>query len=199
MERSLIPPHDSTIRFSKKFRFVNGSASTSDVIDGRGITNMLCMATGATTAYELIYGARIRRVKVWCLNSSGGGTSCSVQWNGSIGSDGFGTPGIVISDSQLGTSTPAMVDTRPPKGSLADTWFVSGNTNKIFVIRSTSTYYVDIWLDLILYNNLSGSSPAQTPTIVTGSVTGATVGTTYVRALDSSGGNNLAPVDYLTI
>jgi hypothetical protein len=111
-------PIDQNLPIRRVWQFV-ASAATNGPIYFDNI-NAFGMAVSSTVAYGLYDAVRLRRVKVWGVNSSSAQTSTSmctvsVEWSGAYG------PGTKITG--IGNADrPAFIDCRPPPLSDADRW-----------------------------------------------------------------------------
>jgi len=146
----------------------------------------------ANTAYSLLDGVRLKRVRVWDTSSSVGGVvSISLTW-----SSASSFP-ETISDSSIGTAEPLYISTVPPKGSLAADWItniggVITDTGPVFSLLTTASAIVDVEVELALQNNyLGGSNAGQATTSAT------TAGIVYAGYLDGLfAGSTLVPVGF---
>jgi len=112
--------------FTRTLRFKANASYTNNYFTRACFYNLLVMANGAS-GYALVAGARLRRVRVWsCPPPGATGTtaqfnSLQLTWSGAPG------PGSAVEVSGNALS-PAYLDCRPPKGSLASLWGDVGAT-----------------------------------------------------------------------
>lgn len=158
--------------------------------------DLMCVATGATAAFRLFDGVRLRGVEIWACNSAGDSSNTvEIEY---LDTATIGGPGVTFSDTAMGLQNIAHVFARPPSGSRASFWLnnatsLSGNDFNLFRLSVPKGGIVDVILEVCLYDN-------DTSVSVTGTVAGATVGNVYCRALDSAQNTAvLLPVSWNTI
>ncbi len=190
------PMLDVSIHASHRFRFVNNGSAFTGAISFEDLQDLMCVATGATAAFRLWDAVKLKEVEVWGANSAGNASNTvQVEYLDSLL---LGGPGKTFSDTALGLQNIAHVRCKPPKGSRASFWLnnttgAPGNDYNLFNLNVPLGGVVDISLEFVFYDN-------DNPVAVTGTVTGATVGKTYCRALDSAQNTAiLLPVGYDTI
>jgi hypothetical protein len=181
----------ATVRFKHKFRFqcMTSSFSSPVTISRANLLSLLSMNTsGGTTNYRIITGIKLNRIEIFgTANVSGFSSSTvSVEWLSNLG------PSTLTSDSSGSPAYPAHMVTTPPPQSLSSFWSLSGinETENLFTIVAPTLSIIDVWCDVVLMN---GETPHTVPSSNSG-----TLGTLYLLALDSSGGN-FPPVSYQTL
>jgi len=193
--RSLAPPpFTATFVTRKKLRFIASSAGSVSV-GTFDLFDLVCTATAANAAYQMMSGVRIKRVQIWgpmAANLVPVTVSCEWSPNATLL---IGQPSRIMSDTSMGAMRAAYVSTKPPTGSLASMWqSYNGGAGSavLFKLAFPANSVVDVDFEFVLQNG-------ETPTSVTAAVAAATVGAVYVRALDSNGSVLLIPVSYATI
>jgi len=189
--RTAPPPFNATISvMRKKFRFQNNGVAGPYTITDSELLDLFCVASSTTAAYRLASAVRLRSIQIWAPAASGGAVTTSVEFpqTGQV----FSGPTTVRSDTSMGATNNAHVSAVPPKDSLQSKWISTGNGVNYLILVLPENSIVDIAMDLVLQNG-------EAPHAVTAAVTGATVGSIYVRALDSAGSADLIPVSYVTV
>ncbi len=180
-----------SLSFGHRFRFQASGATTAN-ITVKDLGDLLCMATATTTAYQLASAVRIRSVEIWGPPSSSlAPVTVSCEFSSStIGMIG---PSRIVSDTSVGSARVAHVKAKPPLDSQANLWQLSTSANTLFTLVLPVGAIVDIKYSLTMRDS-SGFS------VVTGTVTGATVGQVYLRPLDSDAATPvILPVSYISI
>jgi hypothetical protein len=182
------PPLQTTMTVGHVFRF-QASAALSDVAVSRtSISNILNVATAATTSTRLVAAWRIKRVLMWGpMASDLVPVTASVEYP--IVSGGFSNAPKLHSDTSMGSVRAARVDSKPPPGSVASMWNSGSSTDTLFSLNGPDNTVVDLHLTFVLLN---GETPVAGNTL-----TGATAGEVTAGRLDGAGGN-LLPVSYLS-
>ncbi len=151
------------------------------------------MATGAATGYRLYAGVKLRRVKIWAGNSSAtASNTVQVEWeniNSVIGSNSK-----IVSDTAVGTTNVAYINTRPPPGSYAEDWLGLGTgTTQLFTITCPEGAIIDVSYTFALRDD-------ETATTVARTVAAATTGILYTSYLDCDDASpDLRPIGVLYI
>jgi hypothetical protein len=183
--RSLsLPQIDINAEIRKTFRFVANASNGNDIpiTDATLSRLLMSITTGSTTAYELIGGFKIQRLQVWFPPSAPQPLSAinigpGITWLGG----GLGTNKVVACHS-LSTSSPAHLDSRPPRMSQAAFWGTgAGNSNTYFYVnQATVGAYIDLTLSIKLNVGVC------TPTTIL--IAAATFDGILYGRLDGSGG-----------
>lgn len=183
------PAFSPSVQVDKTFRFRCTAAGTY-TITMADIGDLHCFATAANVAYQLGRCFRIRKVEIWA-RESGDPVTCSAEWTSTAaGSTG---PSRVISDTSSGTARPAHIRVKPPKTSGSSLWLSSGAATAFLTLVLPDEATIDVSYSYVMYETTVGAA-------VTGAVAGATAGTVYVRALNSSVSQTaLPPISYQTI
>lgn len=106
---------------------------------------------GSTAGYSLVEGIKLRKLKIWCLDSDTATQTVTLVWFGA-------SAGSRISASGNNTF-PARMQSKPPPGSLASFWLEHTSTftsqaaaQGIVAITSSVDYIMDIDVDMVLEN-----------------------------------------------
>jgi len=190
---ALSPPSlSSTFRLNNTIRFINSSALAKVQITDQDILDLLCSASAATVANQICDAFRIRKVKVWSpMTATLVPVTATLEWSNTAQS--FSGDAMQHSDTSMGSTCPAFISCKPPKGSLQDKWSGSNVGTSYFALTCPANSVIDFTVQLRLRD---GSQVIQA---VTHAVAGATVGQVYCRALDSNTGNVCVPASLLTI
>jgi hypothetical protein len=183
-----VPPFTPTIKFSHKFRFVNGTASGTHTITRGNLLNSVLVATSTTTTVRVFEAVRVKHVEIWANPTALGSapTSLSLEWLGPYG------PSTVVSDTTMGVS-PAHIRTTPPASSSDRWWCMSGfnETDDLFTLILPVDCVIDVTLDIRMVEQ---EAPTQGD-----SGTGLTLGQLYGDYLDGVTSGKLTPVGYTVI
>lgn len=181
------PPFPSSPVYTRLVRFI-ATGAVNTTVSATSVLDLMCMATAANAAYRRIFAFKLSRVELWAPPGTTVPASCSLTWLGSFANL------QVHADQSIGASEPAHVRVRPPAATLLADWHSGSNTDNLFVITGPAGLIIDLLFQFTLMDGLA------TSTAVTGAVAGATIGQSYVRALDSTGGtNNMVPQGVVTI
>lgn len=184
------PPQLRTnVMLSHTYRYTATSAQASTQFS----TAALLLAAGCvgtvlnTTVTSVFQSVRVRRLSIYSPPASQGSfATCSVEWNGTVGS---GTQ--EVSDTSNSVSQPAMISSAPPRNSLGGFWSSSVSNTALFTIICPAGSIIDLSLDLIMSDDETANP--------TRAVATAVLGTTYYLALDNGAGtHNLVPVSLTT-
>lgn len=151
---------------------------------------MLCVADSADSAVQLSTSVRLTRVEIWGPPASDLiPVTVETEW---AGAEGYAGTSARVTDTSMGSTMPAHVNSRAPAGSMAGMWHASTSTGTLCRIACPVNSIVDVAVQLALAD--SGTS-----TQVTGAVAGATAGVLYCRALTSPASTTLlVPVGYIS-
>lgn len=187
---SLYPPSFySSIQVDKCLRFRCTAAGTY-VLTMADIGDLLCVATTSTAAFQLARHVRVRAIEIWGRESGDPVTVSAEFTSTAAGSAG---PGRILSDTSAGTARPAHLRIKPPKSSGSSLWQSSGAATAWITLNLPDEATIDLHYSFVMYDTTVGAA-------VTGAVSGATAGTIYVRALNSSVSTTaLPPISYQTI
>jgi len=183
-----IPPFIPTIKFSHKFRFVNGTNNGTFTITRAQLLNLVLVAPTTTTSTRIFEAVRLRMVEIWANPVALGSapTTISLEWLGPYG------PSTVVSDISMGVS-PAHIRTSPPAASSDQWWCMSGfnETDDLFTMILPADCVIDVAVDVRLVEQeapTAGDFP-----------TGASVGQTYGDYLDGLSSGKLVPVGFTVL
>jgi hypothetical protein len=174
----------SNVELRHRFRFVSTNAVSQSVTPNSLMCSAGTMCSVANTTVNSFYGSvKVNQIEMWSPPASqGSSTTCSVDWIGSSYQ-----PNREYSDTSVSVATPAHVISSPPPMSIASFWQTS-STNTLFTLIAPVGTIIDVHLSLIL--NDSDES------LVTASVTTATLGNIYYLSLDPN--KHYTPVSLTT-
>lgn len=181
------PSFTSTKAVNGRARFTCSTAAVDQPIRRVDLLQHLLLGAGATSAFRVIVGFRLKSVAIWAIAGNNPTTAatatCSVEWLSEQG------PTSIRSDTSLGLAQPAHILASPPPGSLAGFWSVQGSSEStsLFLITCPIGSVVDITYEFILQNG-------ETATSVT--VPAATPGKLFMTSLDGTASNKFVPVSY---
>jgi hypothetical protein len=193
MPRNLNPPQfNSSVRMTYKQRYLSTSAGGHN-IKTLDLFNTKIVAATAILGYSIFQGLRILKVEMWCSNSAGSTPlTLEIAWE-DIANQYIGSPGSNVSDTAMGTADVAHVHAKPPKNSFAETWLPLNPASNMYVfsIVCPAGTVIDVTYDAYLG---SDQGPFNSVTL-----SGATPGILYTRALDNTTSGVLIPVVVNTI
>jgi len=159
---------------------VSNSLITSDLLFGAA--GGIC--TVANTAVTCLFGTlRVKRVQIWAPLLSSGTNEIEILWG--VQGQANMNP-IRVSDVSVSTAFPAHVDTRPPPNSIAGFWQNVSVNQDLFKISCPTSSYIDVTLDLTLWNN---EGAGFNTTIALG-----TLGDMYYMSLDGPTPHDMQPI-----
>ncbi len=182
----------STIQIDKVIRFKASSALSSAPVTATDIQDLLCVATGATAAYRLASAFKLRKVEAWAPPASDG-AAVTLAVEDAVPTSSFTGPSKRVEDVTMGQSRPAHLVWKPGAESLLSKWLQStAGLGALLELTGPTGTTFDVHLSMILQDG-------EAPQAVLAAVSAATVGTLYIRSLNSNGSNNIPPVSYSTI
>lgn len=157
-------------------RYYTNAVSTANITAQNLLDIYLIHAANATTGVRLFESIRLKRVRIWAVSiTSNVPVTIEMEWiSNNLNSGGPSRP---MTDTSLGSATPAHLDLVPPAGSTADLWQDLGSNAILFSVNLPTNALIDVELDGVIANGNTGTSSQNA--IVTG-----TVGTIYMRGLD---------------
>jgi hypothetical protein len=144
------------------------------------LNNLIMNLSGGTSNAGMLNAIRISRIRVYSCNTSAtNSATVTLEWLSTYG------PSKYISDTALGMTSVAMIDSKPPRTSLASAWSLSGSNESdvLFSISCPSSSIIDVTVQLIV---MDGSNARIATTSASG-----TTGFVYATPLDGprSGAN----------
>lgn len=185
LRSSLVPqpqPYTPGYVFRRKFRYVSTTQGTS-IVTNLNLCNAVGMvATTTTVAYPLCQACRIRSIECWQTGTDAVpivNESPTITWSGNI----FGPQSMRLNTS-ISPNQVTYLKSRPPKMGAGSFWNEqSASAVTVFTLNYGPNMLIDLDMDVVFYNGLWTSSPVD----LTG-LSGLTVGTIYLGALDGLGG-----------
>jgi len=179
----LPPVLEITTNIRHTFRFSSNAGGSSVVTPSQliGALGTVCTVTNSTVR-PFCSSFRINKIRVWESTSAGAALSFGIFWNAATG--------IQQRDEEKNRSIPegvfvtGVLETRPPKGTLAALW-QTANSNALFGMN----YNVGTILDLDVSFTLSNQFISGTQTVATG-----VLGNIYYLYLDGSTSHVWTPV-----
>lgn len=151
----------------------------------------MVMASAAAQAYQIADVVRLRAVELWSIVTDGSINTIDLEYVWSA-NEVLGNS-VIHSDTSLGTSQPAHIYAKPPRHSLASFTQSTSNADIAFKMNLPAGAIIDVHLTY----SLRDSAGVQA---VTGAIAGATAGTMYIRALNSSvSTSTLPPISVLSL
>jgi len=173
---------------------LNSAGVASRAITNIDLLDLKCVAISAVAANRILTGVRLRKVEMWCANSSSGSAN-TIQVEMQTANPYFGNDSKLFADTAVGTTNVAHVCAKPPRGSFADAWLpiVVGTAFEIFNVTGPQGSIIDVHLVVTFADDEAATS-------VSGAVAAATAGILYTRKLDSTNASPLiTPIGVITI
>ncbi len=182
-----------TVRTGHTFRFSALSAISNRVLGFIQVLDLMCMATGTTSAWRLFGSVKLKRLEIWAAASSTG-NPVTVSFSKVSSTAGSNGDSVLYSDTVLGTARNAYICVKFSDREQVGQWQGASTTGSYGQITVPANAVVDLTLSFTLNDSSTG------PQAVTGTVTGAITGYVYQRALDNTDPSPvLAAVSYLSI
>lgn len=182
-----------TVGITQRYVCTSASGVSARAISINNLLDAKFMATGATAGYRLYAGVKLRRVKIWSGNqTSTAANTVQVEWENI--SSVIGSNSRIVSDTAVGNTNVAYINTRPPSGSYAEEWLGLGSgTSQLFTITCPQGAIIDVSYTFALRDDETATSVART-------VAAATVGILYTSPLDCDDATpDLTPIGVLYI
>jgi len=160
------PPYISQSVRTIKVRYSSTGGGTNIPVSYANLANMLgLVCTGAGTTVYLSNVFRLRRVTLWAPTTAGVNATLSLSWVENTAD--YESPPSTHTDNSISPEHPAFVDVRPPKGSLADKWHGSAQTDNCFQMSYVASTTMDLTFEFVI-NDLNatlvaGPSPFSAP------------------------------------
>jgi len=176
------PPFSSTFVVKKKIRFASTGAN-SVTIKASDLGDLWMTTPTAATGFQIANFVRVRKLELWTSPvAASTPVFASIEWAGTV--LGLMGKSVIHTDTHMGADTPAHVVSRPPPGSQVAQWFAAQGTTPIVTLDSggaaAGPCVLDLTIEFVVRDDGTAVAVSSAPA-------GATVGATYVRALDSSG------------
>lgn len=184
------PPFVATFVVKRKIRFQCTAALTAKTLQIADFGDLWMTTPTAATGFQIANFVRIRKIEMWGpMAADLIPVTCSVEWAGTtIGLMGKSS---IQSDTSMGADRPAHVASRPPPGSQIAQWFACQGNQTVVILNAPVQTVLDLTIEFVVRDDGTATAVATVPA-------GATVGATYVRALDTSGGAVIKPVSIAT-
>jgi hypothetical protein len=164
--------------YTRKVRFLCGSAFVAQSITAGNLIQTWLMAATATTGYPLADAVQLSRVSLYATPAAiGGSATVAIEFQGSA-AGGLGTgaaPNTSFSDTSVSVSELARVSRQPPPNSQAAWWFDRESITTANPFLFTFTTPIGGILDIEYNFTLSTTEVAGTAL----TLIAATAGTTY--------------------
>jgi len=185
-------PVSATVQVDKVIRFKAATAMSAAAVATSDLLDLFCVATGATTAYQLPTAVKLRRIEMWAPPASDS-SSVVLSIEDLTTASGVGGPSRIKEDVSMGSTRPSHVTWRPAPGSFQAMWGTNASDNGLVEITGPAGTVIDVHLSWILQDG-------EAPQTVSGAVSGATTGKVYIRSLNSSSSTTqIPPVSFPTI
>jgi len=134
------------------------------------------IGTSSTTSSYWTTVFRLTKIRMWGpVATAGTSVTCSVTWTES--SNDFESPPVTKSDTSVSFDFPAFVEAKPPRGSLANKWHGSAQTDELLALTFPTGCVVDFFFDFVL-SDFGGSLAGPT-------ISGGTIGNLYHKIVNS--------------
>lgn len=183
---STLPPitNDTSFVICKRYN-TQGTSGTTSVSRG-ALLNLFGMATAANAGYRIANSVRIRKICGWVApaTTSSYGNASFFQWTSA------NSPSKLIDCSAQQGQYGCYFETRPPKDSLAGFYSLQGSNESevLFQIATLGGCTLDVTLEFTLMNSISNS-----PSPLTNTISGATIGDLMSANLDNLSGGKFGP------
>ncbi len=163
-----IVPHPTSVQvipsFPLTFRFKAASGTDATyAITAANLLDLLVMGTAAATGSRFLGAAKLRRVSVWQppTFTSGSPTSvkCALEYINSFGNT------KTYFDTAVGSTDPAYVSAKPPKGPSSEWFSASTSLGAVFNLTVSTGAIIDVELTCSAQN---GAVTAISTTLVGG-------------------------------
>jgi len=166
------PPASTCLSHKGRLRFITNAAFAGN-ITFQNLLDTINVSTSATTATDLFWMVRVKRVQIWCNGLTNTTQTIELSFTGTI--NGLVGDEQMHSDMSMGIE-PAHVDARPSAKSQASQWQSSQSAPAWFMDIPAASV-VDIVCEF--RNNFVGAAP-----VVLSAPVGATTGQVCLRGLD---------------
>lgn len=192
------PQLATTFTVGHTLRYQANAAGTVAVTRKMLLQSLVMVTTTGSTAYRLFSGVKLRRIKMWS-NPPGVGSAIngnlSVAWYSEQG------PTKLLTDTGVGSTFGARLQTKPPPQSLASFWSLGGTDEAVvlFDILFNSGDIIDIDITAVMQNAYLTTGAPEVPVSI--AVNSGTVGQVAMLFLDNNGAGatKLPAVGYSTI
>ncbi len=192
------PQYEASVTFGRKFRFSCSTAATTSSITRAQLLDLIVLNAAANTNYRMIDAIKVNRIRIWGQPPGNAGAGVlapvAVQWLSENG------PTKLISDSGIGSTLGARIDSRPPPMSLASFWSLTGTGEAVtlFVISANAGDIVDLDCSVRFQNQSLTAAGAEAVTTVASTAAGS-VGVVYYLSLDLNTTAKFPPVNCKTL
>lgn len=182
------PKRDLAIRVGHTFRFQNTAGTTNVQVQVKDLLGLVAAATAATTLTSCLCAIKLSRVTVRTPAAAAAFAAPTIQWNGL----NYESPQY-LNEVSLGTAEPAVLVSKPPRGSDPSFWLsqATGASTVVFIISAPVNSITDVECTVIFQNASTLGNIA--PLTYTGS-SGLTAGYVYFGNLDRSASSQFTPV-----
>lgn len=187
-DKWVAPKRDLALRLGHTFRFQNTAGVTNVQIQVKDLLGLAATATAATTLTALFCAIKIKRLTIRTPSAAAAFAAPTIQWNGL----NYENPSYT-NEVSLGTAEPAVLVSKPPKGSDPSFWIsqATGATAVIVIVTAPINSIIDLDCTVVVQNTSQLGNVA--PLTYTGS-SGLTTGYVYFGALDRSQSSQITPV-----
>jgi hypothetical protein len=166
------PPAVTTLTHKGRLRFISNAAFAGN-ITWQNLLDAVNVSTSATTANDLFWMVRVKRVQIWCNGLTNTTQTIELSFTGTV--NGLIGDEKMHSDMSMGIE-PAYVDARPdPKSQAAQ--FQTAYSTPAWFMDIPAASVIDVTVEY--RNNFVGAAPA-----VLAPPVGATAGQVCLRGLD---------------
>lgn len=153
---------------------------TETDVTAKNLMFLQCFATATTVVYTAAFAVKLKAVRIWFTSKTvGTSLSATIEWNAAA--TGFLVQGNSVSETNVSTTEPVMLEARPPKSTLSS-WYQGGPTvgaNSIFSFSAPAGSILELEYDWTM------SSTESNP-VASIAVTGAVTGNVYCLGINAN-------------
>ncbi len=183
MNPEILKPLDTTIRCTKKFRFVCTALSVSKLdVKDTDLMFLLGVARSATLLSPIMGSVRMKEIEILKVNTNSSTTDyIAIEYKGD--NPAFGNNSVIKSANSLSSFQYAHLKSKPPKDSYAAAWLYPSGYN-LFQITCGQGAVVDLTIEFTLIDD---TPPFSDPSVNAG----LTAGTMYCHTLTGQNNPNI--------
>jgi hypothetical protein len=146
-----LPKLQTVSQITRTIRFTNttGGSLTGQQFSLYGLIGAFgTMATAANTVYPIFDSVKVHKVTIWAGQQSTGNTNnVAIKWDSSY----VNSNNREFINTTLSSASPAMLESKPPGGSITGFWSALGGGNQtIFLVSCPSNAVIDVHMSAIM-------------------------------------------------